>query len=127
MKQYKLTYETEKENRHYKIIEQNFRTNKSEEIAEVEIKSGNVTMYADDQYYELFTEFTEGDDIDAILDDEFKNLLQTIYQNKQYYKKVNASQLKYLQSKIKLTVEGYIGSEIDFLENEDQINMGGLL
>ena len=126
MKQYKLTYETEKENRHYKIIEQNFKTDKSEEIAEVEIKSGSVTMYGDDQYYESFTEFTEGDDIDAILDDEFKNLLQKIYQNKRYYKKVNTSQLKDLQSEIKLTVEGYIGSEIDFMRNYDPVNQGGL-
>ena len=126
MKQYKLTYETEKGNRHYKIIEQNFKKNDSDKIAEVEIKSGSVTMYADDQYYESFTEFTEGDDIDAILDDEFKNLLQTIYQNKRYYKKVNANQLKDLQSEIKLTVEGYIGSEIDFMRNYDPVNQGGL-
>ena len=125
MKGKKLVYETEESNKNYKIIERNFETIDAETVAEIEIAGSSVNFQTED--YEAYYEAYPDDDISDELDIQFMRLLEAIYDNKRYYKTVDASDLKDLQEKIKLIVEGYIGSEIDFSENEDQINMGGIL
>lgn len=125
MKSKILRFREIEENEKYNIVEENYETGEVVKIGSVEVYGSSICLMVEG--FETYYNASKDDDIASELESHFMELLETHYNDASYFRYVDASELKELQSMLVILIYGEIGSQEEFERHAGEYNSGGSL